>query len=212
MNQTSAKVIDIRHEHLDLAVEVLALAFEHDPLIHYFFSGYEAEHLSLVKELFRYICERRLAHRWPILGRMIDTQLVGVACPTPPERESLPRSDTNAYEQRFRSGVGEVVINRIDKFTQVVGKYSPGQPHFYLTAMGVHPQAQATGHGRAILEAVHTLSEAHPTSIGVGLDTENPANLPFYEHFGYHIVAKTQLEDVDIWCLFRPNGTDNNIF
>ncbi|MFQ5795461.1 MAG: hypothetical protein ACE5JP_10490 [Candidatus Bipolaricaulia bacterium] len=75
--------------------------------------------------------------------------------------------------------------------------------------MGVHPETQGKGHRRALLNAIHALSEAHPTSIGVALDTENPVNVPLYKHFGYRIVKKTKLDDVDVWCMFRPNGAED---
>ena len=38
------------------------------------------------------------------------------------------------------------------------------------------------------------------------LDTEHPANVPLYTHFGYRVVGQEQLGPVTIWSMFRPNG------
>ena len=73
--------------------------------------------------------------------------------------------------------------------------------------IGVHPEAQGRGYGRMLLDAVQALSEGHSTSTGVALDTENPENVPIYEHCGYRVIAETNLEGVPIWCMLRPNGT-----
>jgi hypothetical protein len=62
------------------------------------------------------------------------------------------------------------------------------------------------GYGRRLLDEVQALSDAHPTSTGVGLDTEKPSNVSFYEHCGYRVTGKTNLKHVDIWCMFRENG------
>ena len=56
-----------------------------------------------------------------------------------------------------------------------------------------------------MLDAVHALSEAHPISTGMTLDTENAANVPLYAHCGYRVIAKANLEHVDVWHMFRPN-------
>jgi hypothetical protein len=39
----------------------------------------------------------------------------------------------------------------------------------------------------------------------VGLDTENEINVPFYERFGYQVVAHTQMDGIDLWSMFRPD-------
>jgi hypothetical protein len=39
----------------------------------------------------------------------------------------------------------------------------------------------------------------------VFLDTENPRNVPFYEHCGYEVVSRHKMDSVNICCLFRAN-------
>ncbi|MBT4511952.1 MAG: GNAT family N-acetyltransferase [Chloroflexi bacterium] len=136
---------------------------------------------------------------------MSDSRLVGVSCIQPPDIESQPNPEPSQYEMRFGAFIGEQVMQRVMKYAQVTSEHIPDESHFYLTALGVHPDEQRKGYARALLNAVHELSNAYPTSIGVSLDTGNRANVPMYEYFGYRIVAKTKLKELDLWCMFRPN-------
>jgi len=56
-----------------------------------------------------------------------------------------------------------------------------------------------------LLDAVHAIAATHPTSVGVGLHTEHPANVELYAHFGYRVIAQAQLGNVHTWGMFRPN-------
>ncbi len=93
-------------------------------------------------------------------------------------------------------------MQRMMKYAQVTSEHMPDESHFYLTALGIHPDEQSKGYARALLDAVHERSDAHPTSTGVSLDTGNPVNVPMYEHCGYRLVAKTKLEELGLWCMF----------
>ncbi|WP_139253628.1 hypothetical protein [Hydrococcus rivularis] len=48
-------------------------------------------------------------------------------------------------------------------------------------------------------------SRSHLSSVGVYLDTEPLADVQLYQHFVYGITAKTRLDNIDIWCMFRLN-------
>jgi ribosomal protein S18 acetylase RimI-like enzyme len=71
--------------------------------------------------------------------------------------------------------------------------------------LGVHPNFQKKGYARALLEALHARSEAHPTSIGVYLETANPHNVAFYKYFDYHLKAQVNINGVENFIMFRPN-------
>ena len=73
--------------------------------------------------------------------------------------------------------------------------------------IGILRDQAGRGLGRALLDAIHTMSESDPDSTGVSLTTETAANVPLYEHCGYHIVGHEQILDgLETWGLFRPNG------
>ena len=49
------------------------------------------------------------------------------------------------------------------------------------------------------------MSERHPDSTGVCLNTESVGNVSFYEHMGYRIVGHRPIDILETWCMFRPN-------
>jgi hypothetical protein len=58
-----------------------------------------------------------------------------------------------------------------------------------------------------MLDTIHNIVDEDITSMGIGLDTENPDNISLYEHFGYRLVATEKLDDMMIYIMFRPRKT-----
>lgn len=199
------EIIDISAERLDEATKVLASAFADYPLMRAFFKKSESSYPLRVWEAFRICCEARLALGELLKGVVVDGQLVAVACIATPEKKEWPPSLEHTFGQ-FLQDAGEEAADRFQQYAALTGERSPQEPHFYLIAIGVRPDMQNQGCARALLEHLHQLSENHPTSSGVALDTEIASNVSLYQHFGYEVQAKTKLEKVDIWCMFRPNN------
>ena len=53
------------------------------------------------------------------------------------------------------------------------------------------------------MDAVWEQSRLDPASRGVSLTTEKPANLSFYEHFGYRPAGQARVDTLDVWGFFR---------
>jgi ribosomal protein S18 acetylase RimI-like enzyme len=204
MVQKTAAIIDIPRDREAEAVEVLARAFEHDPSIQYFFPS-DPDNPVRVRELFRFLCDVQFELGFSPLGCLHQGQLVGVAFVAEPADEPWAESLVDLWES-FTASVGPETTRRLEAYGQLIDRLRPDEPHFYLDAIGVIPEAQGRGHGRQLLDAVHDLSESHPTSTGVALDTENQLNVPLYEHLGYHLITKAKLGELDVWWMFRPNG------
>ena len=47
------------------------------------------------------------------------------------------------------------------------------------------------------------MSDADARSTGVGLDTNMPKNVEMYEHFGYEVIASSDVGPVPLWSMFR---------
>jgi ribosomal protein S18 acetylase RimI-like enzyme len=199
-----AKVVRLGRKDLYEAIDILSRAFEHDPLMRFIFERSTSDFQSSLAELFRFSCEVRIELEWPLLGCNHDSRLVGVACVTVPEHRPWPKSLSKKYE-KLVSAIGPEATDRLERYSALTDTHRPEAPHFYLAVFGVHPSFQGMGIGRLILNEVHTLSELHPTSIGVGLDTENEQNVTLYERFGYIVVVKTELNGMNLWSMFRYN-------
>ena len=73
---------------------------------------------------------------------------------------------------------------------ELMSRYHPSEPHWYLPLMGVDPDQQGKGFGSALLE--HTLIQCDRDSILAYLESSNPRNIPLYERHGFELFGKIQ--------------------
>ncbi len=199
-------VITLPRARLEEAVAVLAHAFARDPLMRYVFDDQGDAYEEALRALFRFSCAVRFELNWPLVGVERAGRLVGVMGVTEPEDRAWPPALSAAYAQ-FQAVVGPCAAARFERYAALADPHRPRQPNYLVGVIGVHPEAQGRGVGRRLLAAIQALSAAHPASIGVYLDTENPASKAFYEHCGYRVIGQERLDDaIDIWCLFRPDA------
>lgn len=91
----------------------------------------------------------------------------------------------------------------INSYMKMTTEARPKGRHHYLVFIGVAPEFQGMGIGRQLLSACHQLVDEDPMSLGIGLDTENFANVAYYEGFGYKLISTKNLGELTIYCLFR---------
>jgi ribosomal protein S18 acetylase RimI-like enzyme len=202
-------VIDVPRERLGEAVGVLARAFAADPLMDYLFGGQERPRGAVMRDFFRFSCEVNLQLGWLLLGLVLRTRLAAVACISRPDAAEWPEALTEMYRALARS-VGKEAAGRIERYAALVDSHLPRQPMFYVSAIGVRPESHGRSYGR-LLEEVHARASAHPRTVDVGLDTENPNNVPLYKSLGYHVAAEVVLDDLRVWCMFRPNEAEREV-
>lgn len=194
-------VVELSNKTLDEASSVLALAFEHDPMVNYVLTQQTHEQRCA---FFIHMCEVRYDLEWPILGYYHNSKLVGVVLASEPEVKNWPSSLMRSY-MRLGDEIGPDAVKRLEAYTQLASRHRLKEPHYYIGVVGVIPEYRGRGYGTHLMEAVQTRSRQHPTSTGVMLETENPVNLPYYQHIGYHIIAEDKLGPNSIWSMFRPN-------
>jgi len=198
------RIFPIPQERLAEAVGLLVRAFRDDPLMRYLYGDTEEGYAARLRAVFRYQCDLHQLQKWPLIGiepRSRLAGLVGVRPPRPPRRPDELAARFEALEER----IGVDATERLAAYAAISNTHLPDEPLLYVGMIAVRPESQGRGYARALLDHVHGLAERDPSAVGVGLDTENPDNLPFYEHLGYRIVGTGQLEGLAVWSLFRPN-------
>jgi ribosomal protein S18 acetylase RimI-like enzyme len=203
---TTGMIQTLPAAQIEAASEVLARAFIDYPVTRYCLADQGDYYERAVRALFRLNCLERAATGGQHLGAYQGDRLVGVAAIALPE-EAPPPDDLLAKWGWFAAVVGPQVMERFGRFKELTERNRPHLPHFTLNLIGVLPQARGEGHGGTLLDAVHARAEAHPLASGVYLDTETESNVALYEHFGYRVISREQLDDLPIWCMFRPNGS-----
>ena len=200
---TKIKIVPLDIKDTEKVTEVLFAAFEQDPLMRYFFGN---EYQNLARYLMQYVCKLGDLSDLLLWGAFIEEELTGVALITPPEVDDRNRQEMTQAEEQLAIAVGEAVIARIERYFQVKEVNKPKQPHFYLDVLGVLPKSQGQGVGKALIEKLHKISEEYTLSYGIALDTENERNLDFYRRLGYLVSTTTDLDEVKVWSMFRPNA------
>ena len=98
----------------------------------------------------------------------------------------------------FIARIGEESWQRLDAFEVMMDENSPKPDEgcYYIDLLGAKPNLQGKGYGRFMLDYVADLARNHPTTDLVGLSTESPAKIAFYEHFGYEILTTASIGPV----------------
>lgn len=72
-----------------------------------------------------------------------------------------------------------------------IKKHHPDKPFIYLWYIGVNPTDQHKGIGSQLLRAI--IAEANKQQYPICLETSTPANLPWYQKFGFRIYHELDL-------------------
>lgn len=180
--------------------ELLTTTFQDYVSVKHFFGKEGEKKLRCLRLYFNGVLKMQAEKRQPVLGAIASNQIVGVAIVNEP---GISLSAWVLIPLILETGLPR--IWRLVRTIMAVEPYKPAAPYYYLQTLGVHPDFQAQGYGRALLDAVHALSKAHPTSTGVWLETTDPNNVPMYEHFGYKLKEKLNVQGLEVNLLFRPN-------
>lgn len=202
-------IISITRDSLEEATEVLARAFEDDPVIRYFLSGHEEEYQEKLRDIFRYQCLMYIEMKLPIIGTVQNSRITGVTCLSVPEKKDRPDSLDKA-DKEFEISMGTESFARIKRYSTLNKKHTPEGLHHYLAALGVHPDFQGRGFARILMDRAREISEKHGSSKGIYLETAKLKNVGMYQHFGYNLLATEKLDGiVDLWYMFRPDDKIN---
>ena len=118
--------------------------------------------------------------------------------PSPPE--------LGTEREAVWADIGQQARSRYEAFGDACAPLLATEPHIHLNMIGTLRAARGRGYGRTLLEYVHAISKRDPNSGGVSLTTEDPANVPLYESFGYEITGHARVSaDVETWAFYRPD-------
>jgi ribosomal protein S18 acetylase RimI-like enzyme len=97
-------------------------------------------------------------------------------------------------------GIG--IMRRGLKLRGTWAKSDPKKPHWHLDPLGVTPELQGQGIGSQMMEYYCK----HVDGLGMAAyhETDTPANVKFYERFGFKVVGEESITGVTNWYLWRP--------
>lgn len=199
------RIVPLGREAVERGAEVLSKAFLQDPLFLQMFKDHGNP--KNMKAFFLFILYKSLLLKELLLGVELEGQLVGIAS------IELPTSITGAKLLLSPAFLYQIIMLMlqipgrsfafINQYMKRTSAARPKASHHYLVFIGVDPNHQRKGIGRYLLKYIDEIVERDTASIGIGLDTENPENVAFYEYLGYKKVKAVPLEAITLYCMFR---------
>lgn len=188
------------------ATDVLVEAFADYPVMRWVLGAPGDGYPARLRTLVGFFVQARALRSEPVLGIADGTGLAAAALVSYPGRRENP---PELYELRDRvwRDLGDSARERYEAFSAACAPLIVDGPHIHLNMIGVRSSARGRGLGRQLIERVHAMSKADPGSTGVTLTTEDPTNVPLYEHLGYRVLGHAVVaHGLETWAFFRPDG------
>lgn len=209
MVMTTGSVIRVSPDAAAMATDVLCDAFRDYPVMRYVIIDAKQydEHLRLLIEFF---VQARFHRNEPVLGIGHASDLTAVALVTLPGDRASPPALAE-HRTRVWNTLGESARHRYEEFGRKCAEFRYPHPHLHLNMIGVRRSYAGRGLSRRLIDEVHELSREHPDARGVSLTTEDPVNVPLYQHLGYDIVGHVNIsETLESWGFFRTNQEETD--
>ncbi|MBK8973105.1 MAG: GNAT family N-acetyltransferase [Hahellaceae bacterium] len=181
---------------LDLVVDILADAFQDDPVVLWL-----SDHPDFPGFNFRVVIEAFIADQ----GILIDESGSAAALFLPPGKKMASLvSPMVALKGLWHFGSGPLI--RALRLLSLFEKHHYQADHLYIFAIGNRPAVRGRGYGSAVMKAVLSLGGGaeYPTY----LENSKAANFAFYHKFGFESQTRLCLpqKGPDVTTMLRPAG------
>lgn len=199
-------VLRLGEKDVSEVVDVLCEAFADYPVMRFVLGSGRGRYSEHLRRLMHFFVMARVYRREFLFGVADRGALQGAALVSRPSGSgSSPK--LVALRENLWSELGSAARARYEAFGAALAGVVVSAPHIHLNMIGVRRAAHGKGHGRKLLEYVHALSREDPASSGVTLNTEDEANVPLYERFGYELVGHVEVTPgLTSWVFFRADS------
>lgn len=183
------------------AIAALGDAFAQDPLMLYLFHENPEGTRAGAMGFFSILLRARIALEMPAYVLVQGDDVLGAVMGYDTSRPEWPAPLADEM-RRFEAPVPGFAA-RLDAYAKICEAHQPGEDHYYLGVIGVHPSLQGNGAGKTMLDAFCVPSRADPKSRGVYLETANPSSLQFYYKNGFELRGEGSLDAATVWCVYK---------
>jgi ribosomal protein S18 acetylase RimI-like enzyme len=189
----------------EAAVRVLARAFRDNPLDRAVIRGNRNRRLRSITHTMRLSLSIALDAGYRTLRARLGDEPLGVLVAVPPNAASHPPLPPRQLMGHLRGllGQGIRVSGRWREVYQALEVLHPGEPHWYLSLIGVDSTHQGLGIGTVLLES--WLGSIAGDGLPSYLETDREENVRFYERMGFAVRVELQVLETNVWCMRRPS-------
>lgn len=191
---------DLRVDETAAAAGVLGHGMRDNPLHQCVFGADAARRESALRRLFTEL----LAQYHPkgaILGAFAGDDLVGVCAMVRPGRCQAGLREKLGLLRAIVRGNPPAAPLAALRWTSAWTRHDPPAPHWHLGPVGVRRDLQGHGVGTALLRTFVERMDARRDL--AYLETDKQGNVPFYERFGFEVVAQAPVLGVPNWFMAR---------
>lgn len=189
--ETMKQVVKLERSHLTQATEVLAQAFNQDPIMQYFYPVEEQSRLDSLRWL-----SRLTVSYCQIYNQIYTTTdaVKGVAVWLPPG--TYPMNTLRLLLLGFYMIPFKIQWQKLGEFfslfaaTEKYHHQDMARPHWYLMMLGVAPTYQGSGVGSSLIQPV--LEQADREGVPCYLETSTEGGVRFYQRQGFEVVRSEQ--------------------
>ncbi len=200
--------IEIRwmsHSDMDAACEVIGLAFADNPNTLVIAQGDRVKAEQMMRIAVRIA---KLGRKWSrVLVALKASRIVGVLnavkWPNCQMRSGEKVRTAPAMIRAMGSG-----LPRAFRMMGVWTKHDPPKPHWHLGPIGVHPECQGQGIGKAMLASF--LKVVDEQGMPAYLEADVDRNVALYEKFGFKVIARADIAGVDNRFMWRHGSSSKD--
>ncbi|TVX98630.1 GNAT family N-acetyltransferase [Cohnella terricola] len=194
-------------------VALISKAFSRDPLFQHLFGDPEHD-LKANRRMTAFVSfmfDKSFLLHEEVLGLFENEKLLGAYVVEKPHANKL---------QSIRGGlflIGRVLpllfllswqtLRLLNGYMRVTRSAAPTWTHHYLILIGVEPESQGRGVGKALLKHLLNTVSTDQNSLGVALDTENKVNVNIYRRFGFALSRETEFNYLPVYCMFYQKNS-----
>lgn len=202
MNRPAGVVRRLPATDAPRVVDVIADAFRDYPVMRHVL-GPAGDYPGRLHHLVRFFVTARILRDEPLFGIGDGADLDAAAVVSYPHLDTRPPALAQAREIVW-TALGPDARARYEACGRMWATLAVTDPHVHVNMIGVRAAHRGRGLAKRLLQHVHELSANTPESAGVTLTTEDPANVPFYEHLGYRVIGHERIAaELETWSLFR---------
>ncbi len=179
--KTPAAITAVTDSEATKAFATIALAFATDPMMRWSFPD-PAKYMAIVPDFVRAFGGNAIAHGTADVTGNFEAVALWLPPGAEPDGEAMGRIiEAHMPPEKMEDGGGLV---------EQMQQFHPREPHWYLPLIGTDPAFQGKGYGADLM--AHAIWRCDERGELAYLESSNPANVPFYERFGFKVTGEIQ--------------------
>ncbi|MFC8684804.1 GNAT family N-acetyltransferase [Brevibacillus porteri] len=188
-------------------VSLMSRAFSRDPFFLHVFGDSELDYTARksVTAFLSFLFDKSFLFHEEVWGIFDEDSLLGTYIVEKPQTSKLPNIKGGllliGMLIPFVFQLSGKTLILLNSYMRITRSAAPPWKHHYLIMIGVIPEAQGKGVGRALMQHLFRTIEDDHASQGIALDTEKEENVGLYRKLGFTLREQTKIDDVPVYCM-----------